>query len=138
VDERDGSREGQLDGVSGPPAPRGDLELLASVKVACEDGVFRPRGFGNVLELGCDALVLEASGEQEEGDELTVGVVFPGVVRDRKCVAFLECVVEQVRDPVRLHYGLGIRRIDDTARAQLIEFLSLADSDTPTCPEEGR
>jgi hypothetical protein len=65
-------------------------------------------------------------------------VVFPGVVRDRKCVTFLECVVEQVRDPVRLHYGLGIRRIDDIARAQLIEFLGQAGSDTPTCPGEGR
>ena len=103
---------------------RRDIELLANVKATGQDGTARTPCFGNILELGCDALILESKREQRAGDVLILSLVFPGVSHGSNTVVSLGCLVKHVLDPVRLHYRLGIEDLDDAARTQLLEFLS--------------
>ena len=105
--------------------PLRDTPLLTTVKAAGDDGVAKSLGFGNILELESDALVLESKRELEIGVALILNVVFPGIKHAPKSVVSLGCVVVGVRDSVRLHYDVGIEDIDDEARLQLAEFRSL-------------
>ena len=105
--------------------PLRDASLLASVKIACDDGTTKTLCFGNILELESDALVLESKRELEIGAALILNVAFPGVERSTKSVVSLSCVVEEARDSVGLHYDLSIEYMDDVARLQLAEFRSL-------------
>ena len=102
-----------------------NTRLLTTVKAAGDDGIAKNLGFGNILELESDALLLESKRELEIGVSLILNVVFPGVKRGPKSVVSLGCVVVGVRDSVRLHYDLGIKDMDDEARLQLTEFRSL-------------
>ena len=99
--------------------------LLTAVKAAGDDGVAENQGFGNILELGSNALVLESKRELEIGVALILNVVFPRVQRGPKSVVSLGCVVVRVRDSIRLHYDLRIKEMDDEACLQLAEFRSL-------------
>lgn len=112
------------------PIPLRKNALLATVKAVGDDGVVKTLCFGNILELSCDALLLESKRELDTEVELILNVVFPGVRRGSNSVVSLGCVVVGVRDAGRLHYDLGIRDIDDEAYRQLVEFLSLRRSET--------
>ena len=111
------------------PIPLRETALLAAVKAAGDDGVVKTLCFGNILELGCDGLVLESKRDLKTGVALILNVVFPGVQRGPKPVVSLGCVVVGVRDSVQLHYDLRIEDMDDDARGQLAEFLSLRRSE---------
>jgi hypothetical protein len=111
------------------PIPLRKIALLATVKAAGHDGVVKTLCFGNILELGCDALVLESKCELDTEGALILNVVFPGVRRGPNSVVSLGCVVVGVRDSGQLHYDLGIQDIDDEAYRQLAEFLSLRRSE---------
>ena len=107
------------------PIPLRESGLLATVSATGEDGVAKTLGFGNILELESDVLLLESKRELEIGAALILKVVFPGVQRGSKPVVSLGCVVVGVRDSVRLHYDLAIENMDDEASLQLAEFRSL-------------
>ena len=107
------------------PIPIQGIALLATVKTANDDGVGKSVCFGNILELGSDALVLESKRELQIGAVLTLDVVFPGVQRGGKSVVSLGCAVVRVRDSSRLHYDLRIEDMDGEASRQLAEFMSL-------------
>ena len=107
------------------PIPLRETALLAAVKAAGDDGVVKTLCFGNILELGCDGLVLESKRDLKTGVALILNVVFPGVQRGPKPVVSLGCVVVGVRDSVQLHYDLDIEDIDDETCLQLAEFRSL-------------
>jgi hypothetical protein len=105
------------------------IALLATVKAADDNGVVKTLCFGNILELGCNALLLESKYALETGVALILNVVFPGIQRDRNSVVSLGCVVVGARDSGRLHYDLCIQDMDDEAYRQLAEFLSLRRSE---------
>ncbi len=107
------------------PIPLRQTALLATVKAEDANGIAKTLCFGNILELGCDALLLESKYPLETGVALILNVVFPGVQRGRNSVVSLGCVVVRVRDFSRLHYDLGIQDMDEEAYRQLAEFLSL-------------
>lgn len=106
------------------PSPRRNIELLAAVKAADASGAVRTKCFGNILELGCDYLVLESRREQRVGDALTLSLVFPGLRSDSDSIVSLGCVVRRVRDAAELHYDLDIDDMDESARRRLIAYLS--------------
>ena len=107
------------------PIPLRGTPLLTTVKAAGDDGVAKTLCFGNILELDSDALVLESKRELEIGAALILNVVFPRILRRPKSMVSLGCEVVRVRDPIRLHYDLGIEDMDEEARLQLAEFRSL-------------
>lgn len=115
--------------ASSPPPPRRGIELLTTVNAPGQDGAVQTRCFGNILELGFDALVLETKHEQTPGDALSLSVMFPHIKRRPRTVVTFGCVIQRVRDPARLQYDLRIENMDDDARGQLIEFLSQCRSD---------
>jgi len=106
------------------PATRRGLELLATIKAVDGAGTITTKCFGNILELGCESLVLESHREQVAGSAVLLSVVFPGRQPRSNPVVTLNCVVRRVRDRARLHYDLAIEDMNDTARERLVEFLS--------------
>ena len=106
------------------PSPKRNIELLTAVKAADASGAVRTKCFGNILELGCDYLVLESRREQLEGDALTLSLVFPGLRNDSASIVSLGCVVRRVRDAAELHYELAIEDMDEATRQQLVAYLS--------------
>ena len=110
--------------MSGLPSPRRNIELLTAVKDADASGAVRTKHFGNILELGCDYLILESRCEQQVGDVLTLSLVFPGMRDGSNAIVSLCCVVRSVRDHAELHYDLAIEDMSETARQQLIAYLS--------------
>ena len=109
------------------PAMRRGLELLATIKAIDTAGTITTKCFGNILELGCDSMVLESHREQSAGAAVLLSVVFPGQQPKSNPVATLHCVVRRVRDRTRLHYDLAIEDMSDTTRERLIEFLHQPD-----------
>ena len=110
--------------MAGLPPPRRNIELLTAIKTVDADGGVRTKCFGNILELGCESLILESSHEQQAGDAVTLNLVFPGPRRGSNRIASLRCVVRRVRDPAELLYDLAIEEMDEPAREQLIAYLS--------------
>ena len=106
------------------PTSLPNIELLATVKVMSEGGDVEMTHFGNIIELGCKALVLESSRECCVGDALTISLVFPGVDRGSNPISSLDCVVRHVRDRSNLQYDVAIKGMDDTVRQRLIQYLS--------------
>ncbi len=109
------------------PATRRGLELLATIKVIDEAGANTTKCFGNILELGCDSMVLESHREQSAGSAVLLSVVFPGQQPQANPVVTLHCVVRRIRDRTRLHYYLAIEDMSDVTRERLIEFLRQPD-----------
>ena len=99
--------------------PLRNIALLTTVKAAGDDGVLKTLCFGNILELGSDALLLETKRELDTEVALTLNIVFPGVRRGPNSVVSLGCVVVGARDAGQLHYDLSIQDMDDDAHRQL-------------------
>jgi hypothetical protein len=114
------------------PSPRRNIELLTAVKAADANGVVHTKCFGNILELGCESLILESKHEQQVGEALTLSLVFPGLRNRSHRIVSLGCVVRRVRNRTDLHYDLAIEEIDETARQQLLAYLS-----EPRAEEDG-
>ena len=108
------------------PETRRNIELLSSLKSVQRDGTNTMKCFGNILELGCDAMVVESHREQNAGSALEVSVVFPGQRSRANKVVKFHCVVRRVRDRNRMHYDLAIEHMNEIARQRLIEYLSAA------------
>jgi hypothetical protein len=106
------------------PTTLRNIELLTTVKVLSEGGAVEMTHFGNIIELGCKALVLESSRECRVGDGLTISLVFPGVERGSSPISSLDCVVQRVRDGSNLQYDVAIKDMDDTVRQRLVQYLS--------------
>jgi len=106
------------------PRRRRNIELLTAIKTMDAGGAVRTKCFGNILELGCDSLILESSHEQRTGETITLSLVFPGLRSGSNRIASLSCVVRRVRDRAELHYDLAIEDMNETARQQLIAYLS--------------
>lgn len=119
------------------PATRRGLELLATIKAVDSAGSITTRCFGNILELGCDSMVLESHREQQAGSAVLLSVVFPGRQPQATPVATLQCVVRRVRDRTRLHYDQSIEDMSETARERLIEFLGQPDRQADTRAKDG-
>jgi len=108
------------------PPTRRDIELLCRVKLA-EPIATAPHGsFGNIIELGSESLLLEATREYGVGDDIVVEVVFPGQKREGDPVSPLHCTVRKVNDEPALHYAVDIVRIGETARDRLDAYLRRA------------
>jgi hypothetical protein len=114
------------------PPPVRNIELLTAIKTVDADGAVRTKCFGNILELGCESLILESSHEQRAGEALTLSLVFPGARSGLNRIASLSCVVQRVRDRAELLYDLSIEDMDEAARQQLIAYLT-----QPRPEEEG-
>ena len=110
--------------MAGLPSPRRNIELLTAVKAVDASGAVRTKCFGNILELGCESLILESKHEQQVGEALTLSLVFPGMRSGSNRIVSLSCVVRRVRDRAELHYDLAIEDMNETARQQLIAYLS--------------
>lgn len=110
--------------MAGLPSPRRNIELLTAVKAVDADGAVRTKCFGNILELGCESLILESKHEQQLGEALTLSLVFPGLRGSSNRIVSLLCVVRRIRDRAELHYDLAIEDMDENARKQLVAYLS--------------
>lgn len=110
--------------MAGLPPPRRNIDLLTAIKTVDADGGVRTKCFGNILELGCESLILESSHEQRAGDAVTLNLVFPGPQSGPNRIASLRCVVRRVRDRAELLYDLAIEDMDEPVRQQLIAYLS--------------
>ncbi len=119
------------------PATRRGLELLATIKAIDSVGTITTKCFGNILELGCESMLLESHREQVTGAAVLLSVVFPGQQPRTNPVVTLNCVVRRVRDRARLHYDLAIEDMNDTARERLVEFLSQPDRDRRAPAKDG-
>ena len=98
-------------------------ELLATVKELSPTGEVRNRGFGNILDLDCRSLVLEANREFENGTPLIVNVVFPGRTQRENPLSSLHCIVRSSIGDL-LHYDLTIVELEGEARVRLDEYLA--------------
>lgn len=110
--------------MDGAPEPRRNLALLASIRSTEPEGPVVAPCFGNIIELGCEALLLESEREQQLGAALALKIVFPGQRRRANPVVTLHCVVRRVRDAARLLYDATIEDLDDDARQAVVEYLS--------------
>lgn len=115
------------------PAPRANIELLATIQSIESDGSMSAKCFGNILELGVDAMVLESHREQAAGTALLLNVVFPGQRPRSNPVVTFRCVVRSVRDRNRLHYDVAIEEMNDITRKSLVDYLS-----APRAPRANR
>ena len=109
------------------PATRRGLELLTTIKSIDAAGAMTTKCFGNILELGCDSIVLESHREQSAGSAVSLNVVFPGQQRTDNPVATFQCVVRRIRDRNRLHYDLAIEDMSAATREGLVIFLGQRD-----------
>ena len=103
---------------------RNGIELLATVRTLDPGGTARNQGFGNILELDRNSLVLESRWERRVGELLLVGVCFPGRRRRSSRPSTLKCVVAGIQDAAALHYALVIEEIDEESREELEEYLA--------------
>lgn len=112
-----------MDPPSNNLTARSGIELLVTVKALDPVGTVRNQGFGNILELDRNSLVLESRGERRVGERLLLSVFFPGRRRRTSPPSTLECVVTGIRDAAALHYVLLIEEADEESRDELDEFL---------------
>ena len=103
---------------------RRNIDLLATVQESGTSGKKAPKGFGNIIELGSRALVLETNREFAPGVPVTVNVVFPGQPRGDDPFAHLHCRVRKVQDDPKLHYDLTIVDMDALTRERLDIYLA--------------
>jgi hypothetical protein len=106
------------------PPVRRNIQLLATVHEA-DDAATSPRKyFGNIIELGSRAMILETNRELETGAALTVNVVFPGQPRGDDPFARLHCTVRKAHDNRALQYDLSILDMDQRTSERLHLYLN--------------
>ena len=105
------------------PARR-NIDLLATIEVCEPSGKNPPTSFGNIIELGSQALIIETNREFEPGTSLIVKVVFPGQPRGDDPFARLHCSVRKVKDDPKLHYDLTIVAMDAHTHERLDTYLA--------------
>jgi hypothetical protein len=103
---------------------RRNIDLLATVQVPEISAKMAPKGFGNIIELGSRALILETNRELAPGVRVMVNVVFPGQPRGDDPFAHLQCRVRKVHDDPKLHYDLTIVGMDALTRERLDVYLA--------------
>jgi hypothetical protein len=108
-----------------PPIGR-NLELLCRVKLENPIASAPHGSFGNIIELGSESLLLEATREYAVADEIIVEVVFPGQKRKGDPVSLLHCVVRKVYDEPELHYAADLVEASEVARDRLDAYLNRA------------
>ena len=106
------------------PQVRRNIDLLATIEESGAAGKKSPKSFGNIIELGTQALILETNREFEAGVSLTVNVVFPGQPRGDDPFAHLHCKVHKAHDNPKLHYDLMIAEMDAATRDRLNIYLA--------------
>lgn len=106
------------------PQVRRNIDLLASIQESGEISRKLPKSFGNIIELGTRALIIETNRRLKVGASLTVNVVFPGQHRGEDPFAHLHCKVRKTHDDPKLHYDLMIVDADDRTRDRLNIFLA--------------
>ena len=85
---------------------RRNIDLLATIEASDPNGKKPPKSFGNIIELGNRAMIIETNRNFSPGTSLTVNVVFPGQPRGNDPFARLHCSVRKVQDDPKLHYDL--------------------------------
>lgn len=103
---------------------RRNIELLATVQEVTASDASTRKIFGNIIELGGQALTLETSNEIRVGASVIVRIVFPGQLRGDDPFALLRCSVRKVRDDPQMHYDLAIVDMDEPARERLEIYLT--------------
>ena len=110
------------------PQVRRNIDLLATFLETGANGAKSTKSFGNIIELGTEALILETKRELTVGASLTVNVVFPGQQRGDDPFAHLHCKVRKTHDDLKLHYDLMIVDADDRTRDRLNIYLAQSGS----------
>jgi hypothetical protein len=110
------------------PQVRRNIDLLATFQETGADERKAPKSFGNIIELGARALILETKHELAVGTSLTVNVVFPGQQRGDDPFAHLRCKVRKTHDDLKLHYDLMIVDLDARTRDRLNIYLAQSGS----------
>ena len=105
---------------------RRNIELLATIQETGDGQGAARRIFGNIIELGGRALILEASSEIRVGASVDVRVVFPGQPRGDDPFAHLLCSVRKVRNDPEMHYDLSIIDMDEQTHDRLELYLNRA------------
>jgi hypothetical protein len=103
---------------------RRNIDLLATIEESGAAAKKSPKGFGNIIELGTRALIIETNRQLAVGASLTVNVVFPGQQRGDDPFAHLHCKVRKAHDDPKLHYDLMIVNADDRTRDRLNIYLA--------------
>jgi hypothetical protein len=103
---------------------RRNIDLLATIEESGAAAKKSPKGFGNIIELGTRALIIETNRQLAVGASLTVNVVFPGQQRGDDPFAHLHCKVRKAHDDPKLHYDLTIVDADDRTRDRLNIYLA--------------
>jgi hypothetical protein len=107
---------------------RRNIDLLATFHETGANGAKSPKSFGNIIELGTDALIFETKRELAVGAAITVNVVFPGQQRGDDPFAHLHCKVRRTHDDLKLHYDLLIVDVDARTRDRLNIYLAQSGS----------
>ena len=110
------------------PQVRHNIDLLATFLETGANGAKSPKSFGNIIELGTEALILETKRELTVGASITVNVVFPGQQRGDDPFAHLHCKVRTTHDDLQLHYDLTIVDADERTRDRLNIYLAQSGS----------
>ena len=110
------------------PQVRRNIDLLATFRETGATGAQSLKSFGNILELGSRALILETKRELAVGASITVNVVFPGQQRGDDPFAHLHCKVRKAHDELKLHYDLMIVDVDARTRDRLNIYLAQSGS----------
>jgi hypothetical protein len=106
------------------PPVRRNIQLLATIQESDDGGATPRKYFGNIIELGSRALILETNREFETGTALSVNVVFPGQPRGDDPFAHLRCTVRKARDNRALQYELTIVDMDQRTSERLQIYLN--------------
>ena len=105
------------------PRTRTDLQLLARIQFRNETGLER-ECFGNIIELGSRALLLEAARPLVLGSHVVLKVVFPGQRQFAKSLIPLHCVVRKAHDEPNLHYDLEMTVLEKESHVRLLLYLN--------------
>ena len=103
---------------------RRNIDLLATLRESGASATKSPKSFGNIIELGAQALILETKRDLRVGASITVNVVFPGQQRTEDPFAHLHCKVHKVHDESRLQYEMKIVDMDASTRDRLNIYLA--------------
>ena len=106
------------------PQVRRNIDLLATIRESGASTAKSPKSFGNIVELGAEALILETKRDLRVGASVTVNVVFPGQQRGDDPFAHLHCKVHKVHDDSKLQYELTIVEMDTSTRDRLDIYLA--------------
>jgi hypothetical protein len=106
------------------PPVRRNIDLLATVQESGASDKHSTKSFGNIIELGAQALILETKRDLRVGASISVNVVFPGQHRGDDPFAHLQCKVHKVHDESRLQFELRIVDTDESSRDRLNIYLA--------------